>query len=113
MGRTHLRDLCDATGQGRQPQLARGFCDELGWEGALLEIEHQAEHWATPDHGEFGQLIAEVLRAAIEIAREGGLDCEHRASRTSLPAAGLEAAEHMPPIAPLRMPATRQSRRRP
>jgi hypothetical protein len=23
---------------------------QAGWEATLLEIEHQAEHWATPDH---------------------------------------------------------------
>ena len=49
-----------------------------GWEAALLEFEHQAEHWDTPDHGEMGQLIAQALRAAVEIARAGGLQCEHR-----------------------------------
>jgi hypothetical protein len=49
-----------------------------GWEAALLEIEHQAEHWDTPDHGETGHLIAQALRTAVEIARAGGLNCEHR-----------------------------------
>ena len=49
-----------------------------GWEMALLEFEHQAEHWDTPDHGETGHLIAQALRAAVEIARDGGLQCEHR-----------------------------------
>ena len=45
---------------------------------ALQEFEHQAEHWDTPDHGQTGHLIAEALRAAVEIARDGGLQCEHR-----------------------------------
>jgi len=49
-----------------------------GWEAALREIEHQAEHWATPDHRELGVLIAEALRSAVAIARGGGLACEHR-----------------------------------
>jgi hypothetical protein len=49
-----------------------------GWEAALQEFEHQAAHWDTPDHGETGHLIAEALRAAVEIARNGGLECEHR-----------------------------------
>jgi len=49
-----------------------------GWEAALREIEHQAEHWDTPDHGQTGRLIAEALRAAVDIARAGGLKCEHR-----------------------------------
>jgi hypothetical protein len=44
----------------------------------MVEFEHQAEHWETPDHGEMGQLIAQALRAAVEIARAGGLRCEHR-----------------------------------
>jgi hypothetical protein len=51
-----------------------------GYEAALREIEHQAEHWDTPDHGETGRLIAEALRAAVDIARTGGLKCEHRHS---------------------------------
>ena len=52
-----------------------------GWDAALREIEHQAEHWATPEHGDIGRLIAEALRSAVAIARAGGLDCEHRANR--------------------------------
>src|SRR5438046_1861640 len=52
-----------------------------GWEAAMLEIEHQAEHWDTPDHGETGHLIASALRAAVEIARAGGLRCEHRSRK--------------------------------
>ena len=59
----------------------------VGWEAALLEIEHQAEHWDTPDHRETGHLIASALRAAVDIARSGGLRCEHW--RGSLPAVGL------------------------
>jgi hypothetical protein len=43
----------------------------------MLEFEHQAEHWDTPEHGETGHLIAQALRAAVEIARGGGLKCEH------------------------------------
>jgi hypothetical protein len=49
-----------------------------GWLAALEEIEHQAVHWDTPDHGPTGHLIAQALRAAVEIARDGGLHCEHR-----------------------------------
>ena len=49
-----------------------------GWLAALEEIEHQAVHWDTPDHGPTGHLIAQALRAAAEIARDGGLQCEHR-----------------------------------
>jgi hypothetical protein len=49
-----------------------------GWLAALEEIDHQAVHWDTPDHGSTGHLIAEALRAAVEIARGGGLQCEHR-----------------------------------
>ena len=52
-----------------------------GWEAALQEIEHQAEHWDTSDHGELGHLIAQALRSAVEIARAGGLQCEHRRAR--------------------------------
>ena len=51
---------------------------DVGWQAALLEIEHQAEHWATPDHGQVGELIAAALRASVQIARAGGLRCEHR-----------------------------------
>ena len=54
--------------------------DDAGWEAALVEFEHQAEHWDTPDHGETGHLIASALRAAVDIARSGGLRCEHRAA---------------------------------
>ena len=57
--------------QRRSPAFIRG------WRAALLEIEHQAEHWDTPDHGEVGRLISEALRSAVAIARAGGLRCEH------------------------------------
>ena len=49
-----------------------------GWVAALSELEHQAEHWKTPEHGLFGQLVAQALCAAVDIARQGGLRCEHR-----------------------------------
>jgi hypothetical protein len=38
------------------------------WEAALLEIEHQAQHWDTLDHGETGHFIAQTLRAAARLA---------------------------------------------
>jgi hypothetical protein len=44
----------------------------------MVELEHQAEHWDTPEHGETGHLIAQAHRAAVDIARAGGLKCEHR-----------------------------------
>jgi hypothetical protein len=50
----------------------------VGWGAALVEIEHQAEHWDSPAHGEIGHLIAEALRTAVAIARTGGLRCDHR-----------------------------------
>ena len=46
-----------------------------GWAAALDELEHQAANWDTPDHGETGHLIAQALRAAVDIARHGGLQC--------------------------------------
>ena len=55
---------------------------KTSWETALLEIEHQAQHWDTPDHGETGHLIAQALLAAVDIARAGGLQCEHRKTRS-------------------------------
>jgi hypothetical protein len=58
---------------------------QVGWEAALLEIEHQAEHWDTPDHGQVGHLIAEALRAATDIARAGGLHCRHRGGSADVP----------------------------
>ena len=78
----------------------------VGWRAAMLEFEHQAEHWDTPKHGETGHLIAQALRAAVDIARAGGLKCEHRmeAQRN-----GSHAAERTP----LWMPeATKRSARR-
>ncbi|MGI9146744.1 MAG: hypothetical protein ACR2IK_09395 [Chloroflexota bacterium] len=59
-----------------KPRSRRGA--PVGWEAARLEFEHQAQHWDTPDHGLTGHLIAQALRAAIDIAESGGLDCEHR-----------------------------------
>jgi len=58
------------------PHLSREA--QIGWEAALLEIEHQAEHWETSEHGDIGLVIAGALRTAARIARAGGLDCEHR-----------------------------------
>ena len=49
-----------------------------GWEEALRELAHLAEHYARPANGEEGQLIARGLRDAILILRTGGLVCEHR-----------------------------------
>jgi hypothetical protein len=82
---------------------------QVGWEAGLLEIEHQAEHWDTPDHGETGYLIAQALRAAVDIARAGGLRCEHRGGGATVPdsvlrliqgsPAPLEAADASPPSA--------------
>ena len=68
---------------GDHPDFGTGA--QAGWEAALLEIEHQAVHWDTPDHGQVGHLIAEALRAAVAIARTGGLQCEHRGGSASLP----------------------------
>src|SRR6476661_7488341 len=61
-----------------------GRSSGAGWRAAMLEFEHQAEHWDTPEHGETGHLIAQALRAAVDIAQSGGLRCDHRDS--SLPA---------------------------
>jgi hypothetical protein len=58
--------------------MTRAWFRDAGWEAALREIEHQAEHWNTPDHGETGHFIATALLAAVEIARDGGLQCEHQ-----------------------------------
>ena len=69
----------------------------VGWRAAMLELEHQAEHWDTPEHGETGHLIAEALRAAVDIARAGGLKCEHRVEAERN---GSHAVERTP----LRMP---------
>jgi len=51
---------------------------QIGWEAALLEIEHQAEHRATSEHADVGLIIAGALRSAAQIARAGGLRREHR-----------------------------------
>jgi hypothetical protein len=67
--------------QPDDPRLALDPTRNAGWEAALREIEHQALHWDTPEHGDIGRLIAEALRSAVAIARAGGLDCEHRAKR--------------------------------
>jgi hypothetical protein len=64
---------------------------KVGWEAALLEIEHQAEHWDTLEHGATGHLIAQALRTAVDIARSGGLRCEHR---DGTPDADLDSDEH-------------------
>jgi hypothetical protein len=60
------------------PGPERAAASMPGWLAALEEIEHQALHWDTPDHGPTGHLIAEALRSAVDIARQGGLRCEHR-----------------------------------
>ncbi len=72
--RPRTRPLEDASQAGQ----AAPAGERAGWEAALEEIEHQAMHWDTPDHGQTGHLIAEALRAAVYIARAGGLNCEHR-----------------------------------
>jgi hypothetical protein len=70
----------------------------------LLEIEHQAEHWDTPEHGQVGFLIAQALRAAVEIARTGGLRCEHRGGSATVPPAVLDVVERTPSLRPLERP---------
>ena len=77
---------------------------QVGWEAALLEIEHQAEHWDTPDHGQIGFLIAQALRAAVDIARTGGLRCEHKGGSASVPEAVLQVIERSPALAALQRP---------
>jgi hypothetical protein len=52
-----------------------------GWEEALRELAHLAEHYARPANGEEGQIIARGLRDVILILRAGGLVCEHRPLR--------------------------------
>ena len=47
-----------------------------------METEHQAEHWNAPAHG---YLIAWAVRASADIARDGGLTCEHRGGAASVP----------------------------
>jgi hypothetical protein len=81
---------------------------QAGWEAALLEIEHQAEHWDTPNHGQAGYLIAQALRAAVEIARTGGLCCEHRVGAASVPETVGQAMAGSPAVAPLQAPAAQQ-----
>jgi hypothetical protein len=63
----------------------------------MLEFEHQAEHWDTPEHGEIGHLIAQALRAGVDIARGGGLKCEHRWGNE-------RPASHAAERAPVRLP---------
>src|SRR5579864_1791006 len=70
----------------------------VGWRAAMVEFEHQAEHWDTAEHGETGHLIAQALRSAVDIARAGGLKCEHRVEAERN---GSHAAERTP----LRIPA--------
>ena len=82
---------------------------QTGWDAAWLEVEHQAEHWDTPDHGDTGHLIAEALRAAALIGRAGGLRCEHRGGSASVPAAVLHlldgsAARRPPPMPEAQQP---------
>ena len=83
---------------GNTPQFSTGA--QVGWEAALLEIEHQAEHWDTPDHGETGYLIAQALRAAVEIARTGGLQCEHRGGSGGMPEVQLKLLNNSVALAP-------------
>ena len=47
---------------------------QTGWDAALKEIEHQAEH--LEERGE--RSAAEILREVVRVARAGGLNCEHR-----------------------------------
>ncbi len=84
---------------GGNPQFRAGR--QVGWDDALAEIEHQAEHWATPDHGRVGQLIAEALRAAVTIARGGGLRCEHRGGSATVPESVLQLVGRTPELTPL------------
>ena len=44
----------------------------------MVEFEHQADHWDTLEQGETGHLIAQALRAAVDIPRAGALNCKHR-----------------------------------
>jgi len=82
---------------------------QMGWEAAWLEVEHQAAHWDTPDHGETGHLIAEALRAAVLIGRAGGLRCEHRGGSASVPPAVLQLIDgsagcRLPDVAAVEQP---------
>jgi hypothetical protein len=81
---------------------------QVGWEAALLELEHQAEHWDTPDHGEVGHLIAQALRASVDFARSGGLRCEHRGGSAGVPESVLQIVKSSPTLAPLKQPEARQ-----
>ena len=92
------------------PSGSPGFSTDaqIGWDAALLEIEHQAEHWDTPDHGQVGYLIAQALRAAVEIARTGGLQCAHRGGAASVPETVLQVVTGTPAVAPLQAPAAQQ-----
>ena len=83
---------------GGSPDFSTGA--RVGWEAALLDIEHQAEHWDTPEHGAVGHLLAEALRAAVEITRTGGLQCEHRGGSADIPRVVLQVAERTPGLAP-------------
>jgi hypothetical protein len=87
---------------GRASVPTRGV--DVGWEAALLEIEHQAEHWDEPEHGEVGYLIAQALRAAVDIARNGGLRCEHRGGSETAPDAVVQVVERSQALAPLKVP---------
>ena len=79
-----------------------------GWQAALREIEHQAEHWDTPEHGPVGHLLAEALRAAVAITRGGGLRCEHQGGSATVPEAVLQVIKHTPGLAPLQAPDPQQ-----
>jgi hypothetical protein len=82
----------------------------VGWDATLLEIEHQAKHWDTPDHGVTGHLIAQALHAAVSIARVGGLRCEHRGGSLIVPEAVLELIEGNPAAPVGSEPATERQR---
>jgi hypothetical protein len=68
----------------------------------MLEIEHQAEHWDEPEHGEVGHLIAQALRAAVDIARCGGLQCEHRGASEPARDPAVQVVERSHGPAPLK-----------
>jgi Histidine kinase-, DNA gyrase B-, and HSP90-like ATPase len=53
---------------------SRRFRPAVGWRAAMVEFQHQAKHWDTPEHGETGHLIAQALRAAVDIACTGGAE---------------------------------------
>src|SRR5690348_1144200 len=83
---------------------SRGNAAQVGWDAALREIEHQAEHWETSDHGQVGYFIAQALRAAVEIARTGGLDCEHQHGSADVPESVVQLIERTPAVASLKSP---------